>query len=129
MLPLNYSFLGAFAGNGGNGVSFSVILAQIARRETIRAIERKSGAFIWEEKYWVPDFGRRVLIGTWCARWLFDASPPAWITFFGVTAAAFLMFRRWKVSSLNFIIRAWRLIFLTNNRVCARHRQDRPTSV
>ena len=57
-----------FAGNARNGVSFPVMLAQLARGEPIKPWNEKAVAFLGRKIPAFPDFGRRVLIGTWCAQ-------------------------------------------------------------
>jgi adenylate cyclase len=57
-----------FAGRARNGVSFPVMLAQLARGEAIKSLNEKAVSFLGRSISTFSDPGRRVLIGTWCAQ-------------------------------------------------------------
>jgi adenylate cyclase len=57
-----------FAGNPRNGVSFPVMLAQLARGESIKPGNEKTVIFLGRKISAFPDPARRALIGTWCPR-------------------------------------------------------------
>lgn len=55
-----------FAGNVRNGVSFPVMLTQLARGEPIKPWNERAVRFLNRKIPTFPDPARRVLIGTWC---------------------------------------------------------------
>ena len=63
-----------FAGNARNGVSFPVMLAQLAREEPIKPWNESAVRFLDRKIPTFPDPARRVLIGTWCVQCIHHVS-------------------------------------------------------
>ena len=68
-----------FASNARNGVSFPVMLAQLARGEPIKPWNETAVRFLERKIPTFPDPARRVLIGTWCVQCIQHVSASVFL--------------------------------------------------